>query len=86
MDKLCPCRRGATLTGAGGGGWNIGGGEMGLVEDSRDGCGETEAEYEWEFCACWSLLSLKYNRVGSAGDDIYREIQVNNRGREDTTY
>jgi hypothetical protein len=31
------------LAGAGGGGWSIGGGEMGLSEDYRDGCGEISA-------------------------------------------
>lgn len=43
-DRLCPCRRGAELAAAGGGGWSIGEGDMGLFEDSSDGCGETEAE------------------------------------------
>ncbi len=47
----------------------------------RDGCGETEWESDWEFCPCWSLLSLKNNRVGSAGEDIYRNNEWNTQGR-----
>jgi hypothetical protein len=57
-----------------------------LLKTCRDGCGETEGESDWEFCACWSLLSLKNNRAGSAGEDIYRNNEWNTQGREKTTY
>jgi hypothetical protein len=50
-----------------GGGWWCGEGER----PNGGGCGEVVSELLDETVwACWSLLSLKKRRAGSAGDDI----------------
>jgi hypothetical protein len=61
-DILCPCRfcciRGGTWIGD----------EVAL----NGGCGEVVIELAREAaCDCCNLLSLKYNRAESAGDDIW---------------